>query len=233
MSTQIMFPLDFSDITQAIRYVELLKDHVSVFKIGLELFVNSGPDAIKAVLGAGGKAIFLDLKFHDIPETVRRALQSTFIKDVEFVTVHSCDGLGMLSAAAKSVSPNTKILGVTVLTSLGEHEIKDTLLLREGISMIDLVLHRAKMVKDAGCAGIVCSGHEISEIRGRLGKDFIIVVPGVRPIWSLVKGDDQSRIVTPRDAALKGADYIVVGRPIRDAKDHVEAARNIQFEMEH
>ena len=231
MSTEIIFPLDVSDIKQALKHVELLKDHVKVFKIGLELFVNAGPDAIRAVLDAGGRSIFLDLKFHDIPETVRRALQSPYIKDVEFVTVHSCDGLNILSAAAKSVSPNTKILGVTVLTSLSENEMKDTLLVREDLSMLNLVLHRAKMVKDAGCSGIVCSGHEVSRIKELFGTEFITVVPGVRPLWSLVKGDDQSRIVTPRDAAQKGADYIVVGRPIRDARDPVEAVRMIQDEI--
>lgn len=232
MPAGIIFPLDCSDINQAVKYVELLKDHVSVFKIGLELFVNAGPEAIKAVSGAGGRSIFLDLKFHDIPETVRRALNSPYIKDVEFVTVHSCDGLNILSAAAKSVSARTKILGVTVLTSLAETEIKETLLIRGNISMLDLVLHRAKMVKDAGGAGVVCSGHEVSKIKELFGEDFITVVPGVRPLWSLVTGDDQSRIVTPRDAAIKGADYIVVGRPIRDAKDPVEAAKMIQAEMD-
>lgn len=230
MPTQIIFPLDFSDLKQALSYVHLLKDYVPVFKIGLELFVNSGPEAIKEVLDAGGKGIFLDLKFHDIPETVRRSLKSSFIEKVELITVHTSDGVDILSAAVKSVSSKTKVLGVTVLTSLSETTLHETLLVKQDITMRKLVIHRARMAKDAGCAGVVCSGLEISDIRKHFGNGFITVVPGVRPLWSLVEGDDQRRIVTPRDAASRGADYIVVGRPIRDAKDPVEAAKRILSE---
>ncbi len=232
MQTQIIFPLDFSDLKQALRYVGLLKDHITIFKIGLELFVNSGPEGVREVLAAGGKGIFLDLKFHDIPETVRRALKSPLMEKVEFITVHTADGPGILSAAVESVSPETKILGVTVLTSLSKAELHKILLLKEDITMCELVIHRAKMAKDAGCAGIVCSGLEISDIKEHFGTELITVVPGVRPLWSLVEGDDQRRIVTPRDAATKGVDYIVVGRPIRDAKDPVEATEKILDEIE-
>lgn len=231
MSAQLIFPLDFADLTQALKYVDLLKKHVHVFKIGLELFVTAGPDAIKGVLEAGGSRIFLDMKFHDIPETVRRALKTPYIQDVEFITVHSSDGPGILNAAVGSVSDKVKILAVTVLTSQGEADLRKILLLRDGVSLTDLVIHRAKMAKESGCAGIVCSGHEISIIRENLGRDFIIVTPGVRPSWSLIPGDDQKRVVTPADAARLGADYIVVGRPIRDAKDPVEATVKIVEEM--
>ena len=232
MPTHLIFPLDFPELREAIKYVGLLKDHVSIFKIGLELFVGNGPEAIRGVLDAGGKGIFLDLKLHDIPETVRRALQAPVIRDVEFITVHSSDGPDILSAAVKSVSYKTKVLAVTVLTSLGETELKKTLLLRDDITMKELVIHRAEMAQAAGCAGIVCSGLEISDIRKRLGRGFIIVTPGVRPRWSLIPGDDQRRVVTPHDAAVMGADYIVVGRPIRNAKDPAEAAQKILSEIE-
>lgn len=231
MPVQIIFPLDFSDLKEALRYVHLLKNHIAIFKVGLELFVNSGPSAVKEVLDAGGRGVFLDLKFHDIPETVRRTLRNRVIERVGFITVHTGDGTALLSAAVKSVSPETKVLGVTVLTSLSEAELQKTLLLKEGISMKELVLHRAKMARDAGCAGVVCSGLELPLIREQFGKELITVVPGVRPLWSLVGGDDQSRIVTPRDAALRGADYIVVGRPIRDAKDPVGAVEKILDEI--
>ncbi len=231
MSTQLIFPLDFSDLSQALKYVNLLKNHVDVFKIGLELFMSAGPDAIKGVLESGGRRIFLDIKFHDIPETVRRALKTPYIKDVEFITVHSSDGQEMLKAAVSSVTDKTKILAVTVLTSQGETELKKTLLLRDDVGLTDLVIHRAKMAKASGCAGIVCSGREISVMREQLGNELIIVTPGIRPAWSLVQGDDQKRIVTPRDAAKLGADFIVVGRPVRDAKDPVEAAVKITEEM--
>jgi len=228
---QIIFPLDFSDLKEALNYVHLLKDRIAIFKVGLELFVNNGPDAVKEVLDAGGREIFLDLKFHDIPETVRRALGSSLIGKVEFITVHTGGGTALLSAAVKSVPPGTKVLGVTVLTSLSEEELKKTLLLREGVSMKDLVLHRAQMAKDAGCAGVVCSGLELPLIREHFGRGLMTVVPGVRPLWSLVEGDDQRRVVTPRDAALRGADYIVVGRPVRDAKDPVAAVEKILEEI--
>ena len=231
MPVRIIFPLDFSDLKEALKYVHLLKDRIAIFKVGLELFVSNGPDAVREVLAAGGKRIFLDLKFHDISETVQRALRSSLIEKVEFITVHTGDGTALLSAAVKSVSPGTKVLGVTVLTSLSEEELKKTLLLREGITMKELVLHRARMAKDAGCAGVVCSGHELSLIREQFGKGLMTVVPGVRPLWSLVEGDDQRRIVTPRDAALRGADYIVVGRPVRDAKDPVGAIEKILKEI--
>ena len=231
MPVQIIFPLDFSNLKEALKYVHLLKDHIAIFKIGLELFVSNGPDAVREVLAAGGKEIFLDLKFHDIPETVRRALRSPFMEKVEFITVHTGDGGALLSAAVKSVSPGTKVLGVTVLTSLSEEDLKKTLLLREGVSMKELVLQRARMAKDAGCAGVVCSGLELSLIREQFGRGLMTVVPGVRPLWSPVEGDDQRRVVTPRDAARLGADYIVVGRPVRDAKDPVEAVEKILEEI--
>lgn len=231
MRTQLIFPLDFADLRQALKYVHMLKDHVHVFKIGLELFVSAGPDAIKGVLEAGGSRIFLDMKFHDIPETVRRALKTPYIQDVEFITVHSSDGPDILNAAVSSVSDKTRILAVTVLTSQGESELKKILLLRDDVALTDLVIHRAKMAKASGCAGIVCSGHEISVIREHLGSEFIVVTPGVRPAWSPIPGDDQKRIVSPRDAARLGADYIVVGRPIRDANDPAEAAVKIIEEM--
>jgi len=112
---QIIFPLDFSDLKEALNYVHLLKDRIAIFKVGLELFVNNGPDAVKEVLDAGGREIFLDLKFHDIPETVRRALGSSLIGKVEFITVHTGGGTALLSAAVKSVPPGTKVLGVTVI----------------------------------------------------------------------------------------------------------------------
>ncbi|HZX49350.1 MAG TPA: orotidine-5'-phosphate decarboxylase [Nitrospirota bacterium] len=231
MPTQLIFPLDFADLRHALKYVNMLKNYVHVFKIGLELFVSAGPEAIKGVLEAGGRRIFLDMKFHDIPETVRRALKTPYIQDVEFITVHSSDGPDMLKAAVNSVPDKTRILAVTVLTSQGETDMKKILLLRDDVGLTDLVIHRAKMAKASGCAGIVCSGQEISVIREHLGKDFIVVTPGVRPAWSLIPGDDQKRIVTPRDAAKLGSDYIVVGRPIRDAKDPVEATVKIIEEI--
>src|SRR4030067_3734706 len=131
MSTQLIFPLDFADLSQALQYVSMLKDHVHVFKIGLELFVSAGPEAIKGVLEAGGSRIFLDMKFHDIPETVRRALKTPCIQDVEFITVHSSDGPDILKAAVSSVHDKIKILAVTVLTSQGDTEMKKILLLRD------------------------------------------------------------------------------------------------------
>lgn len=232
MPAGLIFPLDFSEIDRALKYVKLLCGHVDVFKIGLELFVHTGPIVIKKVREAGARSIFLDLKFHDIPETVQRAIKGMDIESVEFITVHSGDGPDIMKAAVRSVPSRVKILGVTLLTSLSSSEIHNILLLQKDVTSGDLVLHRANMAKMAGCAGVICSGEEISLIREKLGRDFLVIVPGIRPVWSPVRRDDQRRVVTPREAVLRGADYIVVGRPIRDASDPLEAADKILSEIQ-
>jgi len=225
---RIIFALDVPGVKEAARFAGLLKDHVGMFKIGLELFVASGPEVVKAVRENGGRGIFLDLKFHDIPETVGGAMRSASTLGADLATVHSSGGRAMMKAAVEAAG-SAKVLGVTVLTSLSADSFDETGIDR-GFTPSSLVLHRAKSVRAAGCAGVVCSGQEARAVREEFGPDFLIVTPGVR------SGDDaagdQSRVVTPLEAVRNGADYIVVGRPIRKATDPVEAARRIAGEIE-
>lgn len=229
---RLIFPLDVADAHEARRYVTLLANQVGVFKVGLELFVSEGPSIVDAIGDLTEAGIFLDLKFHDIPATVQRAIRSgSCLQKADFITVH-CDP-GLLAAVVAEVSDNTKILAVTVLTSLDS-----TALLSLGIEEelaaepIKLVLQRAYLAKQAGCAGIVCSGREAAAVRKEFGEDLVVVTPGIRPDWGEVNKDDQMRIVTPYQAVKNGADYIVVGRPIRTASDPAAAAAKVVEEIE-
>ena len=187
MPTQLIFPLDFADLKQALKYVDLLKDEIPVFKIGLELFVSAGPDAIKCVLDSGGRGYLLGPgnSMISLKLSGERLIHHS-LKRLSSLLSTAPDGPNILTAAVKSVSNKTKILAVTVLTSQSEEELKKILLLRDDISLTDLVIHRAAMAKASGCAGVVCSGHEISAIREHSGSEFIIVTPGIRPVWSLI-----------------------------------------------
>jgi len=235
---RIIFPLDFPDYNSAKKYVEILKGHVGLFKVGLELFVKEGPEILKLISGEGKAKIFLDLKFHDIPETVKGAMKSANALGAEFITVHCDEGRRLLEAVVEEArlkprtTEGTKVLAVTVLTSLSRDSLKEMGMREELQDPLKLVLHRARIAKSAGCAGVVCSGLEASFVRKEFGNDFIIVTPGIRPSWSVIKNDDQQRIVTPSDAIKAGADYIVVGRPIRTAKDPMDAVKRIAEEIE-
>ena len=229
---RIIFPLDFPDIDSARKYIEILRDNIGLFKVGLELFVKEGPSILSIIKKEGRAKIFLDLKFHDITETVKGAMKSANALGAEFITVHCDEGRRLLESAVESASGKTKVLGVTVLTSLSGESLKEIGMREEFQDPLKLVLHRARIAKSAGCAGVVCSGLEASFVRKEFGKDFIIVTPGIRPSWSVIKNDDQQRIVTPSDAIKAGADYIVVGRPIRTAKDPVDAVKRIEKEIE-
>lgn len=225
---RIIFALDVPGVAEAARFAGLLKDHVGMFKIGLELFVACGPEIVRAVRENGGRGIFLDLKFHDIPETVKGAMRSASKLGVDLVTVHTSDGQAMMKAAVEAAGAS-KVLGVTVLTSLSSDAFPEAGI-DKGFTPASLVLHRAKSAKAAGCAGIVCSGQEARAVREALGPDFLIVTPGVRSADDAM--GDQKRVVTPFEAVKNGADYIVVGRPIRNAPDPVEAAKRIAGEIE-
>ncbi len=228
---RIIFPLDVSTLEEVISFTRLLKDHVGVFKIGLELFVSCGPVVVEAVKAeVHEKRIFLDLKFHDIPETVKRACRSAVKFGVGFVSVH-CDTSELIKAVAAEKG-DTQVLGVTVLTSLSGDDFKDMGIDQRFKEPRELVLHRAGIAKLAGCAGVVCSALEAKDVKQKFGTDFLVVAPGIRPRTFSVKGDDQKRISTPYEAVYNGADYIVVGRPIRDAQDPVSAVKEIASEIE-
>lgn len=222
---RIIFALDVSTIGDAVKYTAMLKDHVGVFKIGLELFIACGPSVVKAVKDAGGKGIFLDLKLHDIPATVKGALKSAASLGADFTTIHTEGGKALLQAASEAAGAGTKVLGVTVLTSLSQQDLIDTGIDPEYKNPIDLVLHRAELSRVAGCAGVVCSGYEAKAVREKFPEDFLIIAPGIRMEGDSV--DDQKRVTTPYEAVFNGADYIVVGRPIRNAKDPLLAATQI------
>jgi orotidine-5'-phosphate decarboxylase len=228
----IIFPLDVPTLKEAGRYIDLLSDFVGMFKVGLELFIQAGPEIIKMIQASGNAEIFLDLKLHDIPMTVERAMGRVADLGVQFATVHCGDSLRMLEAAVAGGGSAVGVLGVTVLTSLSSEEIA-VAGYKENFSsnIASLVQKRARMAKAAGCAGVVCSGHEVKMIKESFGKDFCAVTPGIRPAWQ-TGNDDQRRIVTPADAIKNGSDYLVIGRPIRDADDPAEAAKRVADEID-
>ena len=230
----LIFPLDVATVAEAKKYVTLLRDHVGVFKIGLELFIHAGPQVVHAVQDlAPDSRIFLDLKLHDIPETVRRATQRMASLGVTFATIHCGDSPKMLDAAVSGADGKMQLLGVTVLTSVSSQDIRSA-----GYdpsfadNLNELVLKKADMARKAGFAGVICSGHEAEQIKAHCGLSFLAVTPGIRPTWDLAEGDDQARVMTPARAIQMGSDHLVIGRPIRDAQDPALAAKQMLQEIE-
>ena len=229
----IVFPLDVPSLKEAKQYVALLSEYVGMFKVGLELFIRSGPEIIKIIKTLGKAKIFLDLKLHDIPETVSRAMASIADLGVDFATVHCGENKGMLEAAVAGSGGRVGVLGVTVLTSVLDKDLLAAGFRSEFASdLSNLVIKRASIAKKAGCAGVVCSGLEVAMIKKNFGKGFMAITPGIRPDWDVLIKDDQQRITTPARAIQNGSDYLVIGRPIRDAKNPQEAAVRITEEIE-
>lgn len=229
----VIFPLDVDSDQAARLLVARLHEHVGMFKIGLELFVRSGPDLVRWIGDHTGRKVFLDLKLHDIPVTVERAMRAVADLPVSLATVHCGESRAMLEAAVEGSQGKVGVLGVTVLTSIGAADLQAA-----GYSAAmsgdvrRLVLHRAEMAGRSGCSGIVCSGQEVADIKERMGKDFVAVTPGIRPDWGERPCDDQKRVVTPAMAVMRGADYLVIGRPIRDAENPPSAADRIVNEID-
>lgn len=229
----IIFPLDVSSSDEAKRYVELLADHVGLFKVGLELFIRSGPEIVTFINGTDAAGVFLDLKLHDIPATVSRAMSGIADLGVRFTTVHCGETIQMLEAAVDGGRGKIQIIGVTVLTSVSAEDVRAAGYRSEFYPDISrLVLKRAQMARAAGCAGVVCSGLEARMIKDNLGQAFITVTPGIRSQWSAQEQDDQKRIATPAWAVKNGSDYLVIGRPIRRADNPRQAAERIAAEIE-
>jgi orotidine-5'-phosphate decarboxylase len=228
---RLIFALDVPNRKDAERYVQTLEGVVGCFKIGLELFIHEGPDVVKMIQDHSTASIFLDLKLHDIPATVRGALRSAEKLGVKYITIHSTEGETILETAEEVKGSGLEVLAVTVLTSTSASSLA-SLGIREDINAAALVLDRAVRAQNSGCAGVICSGEEAKLVRQKCGEGFKIVVPGIRPQWACVEGDDQNRISTPTQAIRDGADLIVVGRPIRDAKDSREAAQKIIDEIQ-
>ncbi len=229
---RIIFPLDLPTERAALDYAALLSGKVGMFKIGLELFLECGPSIVEKVRTVGAADIFLDLKLHDIPVTVERAVARVADLGVRFLTVHCGESEAMLRGAVVGSQGKVGILGVTVLTSVGSDDIlKSGFLPQYAEDMKSLVAKRAMMAHDCGCEGVVCSGHEASVIRRTIGDGFFTVTPGIRPDWDGKVSDDQKRVMTPMEAMVNGSDYLVIGRPIRDAKDPVAAATKVAQEI--
>lgn len=230
----IIFPLDVPSDDEAKRYVELLADCVGLFKVGLELFIRSGPAIVRFINAVGTAGVFLDLKLHDIPATVSRAMHGVADLGVHFATVHCGETPKMLEAAVAGSRGKVQILAVTVLTSVAAQDIEAAGYRPEFYpDLTELVLKRARMAAAAGCSGVVCSGFEATVIKTHIGAEFVTVTPGIRPAWAGGKKDDQQRVATPAQAVNNGSDYLVIGRPIRDAADPREAARRVAEEIEH
>ena len=229
----IIFPLDVPSLKEAKQFVKLLSEHVGMFKVGLELFISSGPEIIRHIKDCGSTRVFLDLKLHDIPETVFRAMESIAKLGVAFATVHCAESKEMLEAAVAGSKGKVGVLGVTVLTSVSDKDLLAAGLRPEFASnMSMLVMQRAAAARDAGCSGVVCSGLEVGMIKKKFGENFIAITPGIRPDWDDLIKDDQQRITTPAMAIKNGSDYLVIGRPIRDARNPQKAAVRIAKEIE-
>ena len=222
---RIIIALDVPTRADALRLVQQLSPQISIFKVGLQLFTAEGPDMVRELL-ASGVRIFLDLKLHDIPNTVGRAVESASKLGVHMLTIHLSGGLEMIAAAVSARSEVLAILGVSVLTSSNEQTLKET-----GVasSMADQVLRLAQLGKKAGLQGIVCSPHEIDLLRANLPRSIKLVVPGIRS--AATPAGDQKRVMTAAEAFAKGADYVVIGRPITGSPNPAEAAAQILNEV--
>ncbi len=219
---RLIFALDVPSPSEAKALVEELGDNVCFFKLGLELFMADGYFGLVDWLRQKGKKIFVDLKFFDVPATVGRAVKQLSGRGITFATIHGNDA--MMRAAVDSKG-DVMILAVTVLTSLDRSDLDD---LGFDCNVETLVVSRARRAVEYGCDGVVASGHESRSLRAALGDRFLIVTPGIRPVDN---DDDQKRVVTVPQAFANGADYIVVGRPIRDAEDPRGVAATIQKQI--
>jgi orotidine-5'-phosphate decarboxylase len=222
---KIIVALDVATKEKALELVKQLHDQISFFKIGLQLYTTEGPEIVRAVLSTGAK-VWLDIKLHDIPNTVARAVESANNLGVHMLTIHLSGGGEMIRAATAARASNMLLLGVTVLTSATEQTLREI-----GIAgkVDDQVLRLAKLGVEAGIDGVVASPHEIKKLRMEFGDKIKIAVQGIRPAWA--EPGDQKRFMTPRDALEAGADYIGIGRPITTHPQPSEAVAKILQEL--
>lgn len=229
----IVFALDVDNLEKATDLAGSLDGHVGMFKIGMELFIQEGPRVVDRIRQKSSAGIFLDLKLHDISATVHRAMARIADLGVDLVTVHCASSVRMLEKAVAGGDGKTGVLGVTLLTDNDQACLVAAGFKSEFSEDVQKIVGlRASMAHKAGCRGVVCSGQESAGIKKRFGTDFLAVTPGIRPKWSLTPGDDQKRITTPAAAVKAGSDLLVIGRPIRDAKDPAEAAGKVAQEID-
>jgi orotidine-5'-phosphate decarboxylase len=222
---KIIVALDVPTRPEALQLVSQLAPAVSIFKVGLQLYIAEGPDIVRAIADTGAK-VFLDLKLHDIPNTVGRAVESAGHLGVQMLTIHLSGGPAMIEAAMAARKESLSILGVTILTSIDQATLHATGIEAE---MSAHVLRLAQMGARAGIDGLVASSHEIQILRKNLGDQIKLIVPGIRPAKSDVA--DQKRTMTPREALKAGADYLVMGRPITADPDPAAALARTLEEM--
>lgn len=222
---RLIFALDVPSAAEADRLLDRLQGHLSFVKVGLELYTAAGPDMVKRIVERGMR-VFLDLKFLDIEETVRRATARVASMGVDFLTVHANRKALTAAVQGREGSP-LKLLAVTVLTNFDGNDLRDM-----GIqwTVQDLVTARALLASEVGCDGVVASGEEAAALRQKVGPRFTLVTPGVRPDGKGV--DDHARATTPTQTITAGADYLVIGRPIRDAADPAATVAGIVAEMQ-
>jgi len=222
---RLIVALDFPNQAKALALVSVLSGSVSIYKIGLQLYTAAGPEIVRAV-AATGAGIFLDLKLHDIPNTVAKAVAAAGELGVQMLTVHLSGGRAMLEAAMEVKPPSLALLGVTVLTSATEETLRET-----GVqSALDQqVIRLGDLGKKSGIDGLITSPREVRVLRDRLGPEITLVTPGVRPTWA--DANDQKRFTTPHEALESGADYLVIGRPITAASDPRRAMERLLEEI--
>jgi orotidine-5'-phosphate decarboxylase len=223
---RICAALDFPALAEAEGFARLVAPQVGMLKVGLELFAAEGPAAVRA-LAALGRPVFLDLKLHDIPNTVLGAARSAAACGARLLTVHAAGGPAMVAAAVRGAGPGVRVLAVTVLTSLDAAALEAV-----GLSGLpaEAVVRLARLAVGAGAGGLVCSPLEVRAVRAAVGPGPLLVVPGIRPSGAAT--GDQARVATPAAAVRDGADVIVVGRPLREGGDPAAAARRIAVELE-
>ncbi len=225
---RLIVALDVNNLNKATKLVNQLIDYVHTFKVGAQLFTSAGNDAVKMIQDKGGR-VFLDLKYHDIPNTAASAAKIVAELGVFMFTIHTLSGKEMMKAVVEAIArQQTKplVIGVSILTSLDQEGLKEIGITK---NLNEEVTALAKLAKSSGLDGIVASTHEVKEIRNQCGSDFIIVTPGIRPTGSI--SDDQKRVATPKEAIEDGADFIVVGRPIITAPNPAKIARQIIEEI--
>ena len=232
---RLCLALDVDCLDDAVKVAKLLKSKVGIFKIGSQLFTKEGPKAVEVIRKCGGE-VFLDLKYHDIPNTVANSVRMAVQLGVYMLNVHASGGSQMMRAAVEGLEEGCQknnarrpiLLAVTVLTSISGTVLSEEI--RVGSDIKDQVKHLAKMAQVSGINGVVASPQEISIVRESCDNDFVILTPGIRPSWGATT-DDQKRVTTPAEAIRLGADYIVIGRPILQSSDPVLAVERVLSEM--
>src|SRR5262245_9329082 len=233
MNPPFFIALDMTDPLKAAQLASRLRGHMGGIKLGLEFFNANGPSGVRQVI-QGGERLFLDLKLHDIPNTVAGAVRAVVPLSPYLLTVHAAGGASMMRAeldaagetASKLGRPRSKVIGVTVLTSLADGDLQAT---GQRGPMLDQVRRLALLARESGTDGVVCSPHEVAALRAECGSDFLLVVPGIRPSWAAA--GDQKRVMSPGEALRAGASYLVIGRPITAADNPADAARQVEAEL--